>query len=182
MFEKSYPVKLKLAGSFFAENQYMEIRLAKPTDHETVWEIFHRVIKTGDTYVYSPNTPKSSLNKIWFGEEMKTFVVEIEGLILGTYFLKPNQMDLGSHIANAGFMVHPEAFGKGIGKAMCGHCLETAKTLGYKGMQFNFVVSTNTIAIKLWKKFGFDIIGTIPDAFKHQRFGLVDAFIMYKKL
>jgi ribosomal protein S18 acetylase RimI-like enzyme len=115
---------------------------------------------------------------------MHTYVYEnADGTVVGTYVLKPNQVDLGSHIGNAGFMVSPDFQGKGIGSAMCEHCLTTAQQLGFKAMQFNCVVSTNVTAIAVWKKFGFQIIGTIPEAFNHLQLGkLVDAHIMYRKL
>jgi ribosomal protein S18 acetylase RimI-like enzyme len=133
------------------------------SDYDAVWDVFHSVVSSGDTYLYSPNTPKSDLAKYWFGPHMHTYVYEnADGAIVATYVLKPNQVDLGSHIANAGFMVNPDFQGKGIGSAMCEHCLATAKQLGFKAMQFNFVVSTNVVAIAVWKKFGFQIIGTIP--------------------
>ena len=161
----------------------MRIRLADfNSDEKGVWEVFSNVIKTGDTYVFSPDTERSKLKDLWFSKAKKTYVAEEGGKIIGTYILKPNQIDLGSHIANAGYMVHPDAQGKGIGKALCEHSLKVAKEAGFYGMQFNLVVSTNTGAVKLWKKFGFRIVGTIPEAFKHSSKGFVDAHIMYKKL
>ncbi|UJH68289.1 GNAT family N-acetyltransferase [Muricauda sp. SCSIO 65647] len=108
--------------------------------------------------------------------------MEKEKKILGTYIIKPNQIDLGSHIANASYMVHPEARGLGVGQSLGKHSLITAKELGFLGMQFNFIVSTNKAAIALWIKLGFKIIGTVPKAFKHNRLGLVDAHIMFREL
>jgi ribosomal protein S18 acetylase RimI-like enzyme len=113
---------------------------------------------------------------------MDTYVLEENGEILGTYIIKPNQIDRGSHIANAAYMVHPKAQGKGIGNKLCEHSLAEAVKFGFMAMQFNLVVSTNETAIKLWKKNGFEIIGTIPDGFNHQTLGYVDAYIMYRKL
>ena len=158
------------------------IRLASEEDMDEVWEIFSSVIRTGDTYVFDPSTPKKDLSKHWFASYMETFVFEEDGKILGTYIIKPNQPDLGSHIANASYMVHPLAHGKGIGKKLCEHSLEIAKELGYQAMQFNIVVSTNEAAVNLWKKYGFEIIGTVPKAFNHQKLGFVDGFIMFKNL
>lgn len=160
----------------------MIIRAATLNDYEQVWEIFSAVIKKGDTYTFDPDTPKNELATYWFAPNMKTFVLEDGGDILGTYVLKPNQPGLGSHIANCGYMVHPAAQGKGIGKLLCRHSIETARQLGYKAMQFNIVISTNTVAVALWQKFGFSIIGTIPNGFKHLKLGFVDAYIMYKEL
>jgi GNAT superfamily N-acetyltransferase len=113
---------------------------------------------------------------------MKTFVMDDNDEIVGTYIIKPNQIDLGSHIANCGYMVHPKHQGKGIGKLLCEHSLMIAKELGYQGMQFNLVISTNVGAVKLWQQFGFRIIGTVPKAFNHQTLGYVDAYIMYREI
>ncbi len=160
----------------------MNIRKAIDQDRHEVWEIFTAVIQTGDTYVFAPDTVKEDLDKHWFSPYMDTYVLEENGEILGTYIIKPNQIDLGSHIANASYMVHPKAQGKGIGKLLCEHSLMEARKFGFMAMQFNLVVSTNKVAVKLWQKFGFTIIGTIPDGFNHLTLGYVDAYIMYLKL
>jgi len=159
----------------------MIIRKAKQNDYDSVWEIFKEVIKTGDTYVFDPNTSKSDMQKYWFALNMHTYVLENEDKVLGTYFLRPNQVDLGNHIANGAYMVHPEAQNQGIGKKLCEHSLIQAKELGFKAMQFNFVVSANKYAVQLWKNYGFEVIGTIPKAFRHQKLGLVAVYIMYKE-
>lgn len=158
------------------------MRKATTEDYNKVWEIFYAVIQTEDTYVFHPQTPKTALQKYWFAPYMHTYVYEEAGKILGTYVVKRNQLDLGSHIANASYMVHPNAQGKGIGKQLCQHSLEIAKEKGFIGMQFNIVVSTNVAAVKLWQKFGFAIIGTTPKGFRHRELGLVDTYIMYKEL
>lgn len=158
------------------------IRKATPEDYDTVWNIFQQVIQTEDTYVFPSNSPKEVLQPMWFASYMETYVAEIEDEIVGTYILKPNQLGLGSHIANASYMVDPKHQGQGIGGQLCAHSIELAKTLGYVGIQFNIVVSTNTAAIALWQKFGFEIIGTTPKGFNHAILGLVDTYIMYKAL
>lgn len=160
----------------------MNIRKAKPEDKDQVWDIFSTVIRTGDTYVFDPETPKKDLTKHWFADYMETFVVEDDGKILGTYIIKPNQIDLGNHIANASYMIHPDAQGQGIGRRLCEHSIAFARESGYQGIQFNIVVSTNTAAVNLWKKYGFDIIGTTPNGFRHQTLGFVDTYIMYLAL
>jgi L-amino acid N-acyltransferase YncA len=161
----------------------MEIRRADITkDYDGVWEIFSQVIASGDTYVIHPETPKSALTKHWFADYMFTYVAVEDGVICGTYILKPNQIDLGSHIANGSYMIHPAFQGKGIGKLLGTHSLQEAKNLGFKAIQFNIVVSTNTYAVKLWKSIGFEILCTIPKAFNHQSKGYVDAFVMYQSL
>ncbi|RYU92605.1 GNAT family N-acetyltransferase [Emticicia agri] len=160
----------------------MEIRKAKETDYDGVWEIFSSVVQAGDTYVFSPDTSKSSLQNYWFAEVMDTFVSVENDKIVGTYFIKPNQPGLGSHIANCGYMVSPDHRNKGIGKLLCEHSLQFAKDKGYYGIQFNIVVSTNTVAIELWQKSGFRIIGTTPKGFRHKELGLVDSYIMFREL
>lgn len=160
----------------------MHIRKAIETDFDKVWGIFSEVIKTGDTYVFNPNTPKKDLQKHWFADYMETYVIEENEQILGTYIIKPNQIDLGNHIANCSYMVNPNAQGKGIGKKLCEHSLQIAKEREFEAIQFNIVVSTNQGAVELWKKYGFYIIGTTPNGFRHPKLGLVDTYIMYKKL
>lgn len=153
------------------------------TDYDAVWAIFSQVIRTGDTYVFDPNTPKEALQQHWFADYMDGFVaVNEQDEVVGTYIIKPNQIDLGNHIANGSYMVHPQHHGKGIGKVLCEHSIQFAKEKGYLGIQFNIVISTNTAAVKLWQKAGFKIIGTTPKGFRHQQLGLVDTYMMFKDL
>jgi|TARA_R110002072_G_scaffold242485_1_gene401245 L-amino acid N-acyltransferase YncA len=158
------------------------IRKATKKDYNSVWEIFTKVIKTGDTYVFSPKTSKKEIQKHWFADYMNTFVFEEKNEILGTYIIKPNQLDLGNHIANCSYMVNPKAQGKGVGKLLCEHSIKFAKENDFTGIQFNIVVSTNKSAIQLWKKYGFEIIGITPNGFRHNKLGLVDTYIMFKSL
>jgi GNAT superfamily N-acetyltransferase len=162
----------------------MNIRKAdEQKDYDKVWEIFTNVISTGDTYVFDPNTPKETLHKNWFADYMDTFIaVNDIGEIFGTYIIKPNQIDLGNHIANCSYMVNPKHHGNGTGKILCEHSIQFAKEKGYAGIQFNIVVSTNTYAVQLWKKYGFKIIGTTPKGFRHKKLGFVDTYIMFKNL
>jgi len=160
----------------------MTIREAAATDVEAVWGIFETVVNGGDTYAFAPGTTKDEFLNIWFAPTMKTYVAEANEQIIGSYFMKPNQPGLGAHIANCGYMVHPDVRGKGTGGKMCEHSLKIAKELGYKGMQYNLVVSTNTKAVELWKKLGFRIIGAIPGGFRHIHLGYVDAYIMFREI
>lgn len=163
---------------------YPEIKIDKTTDSdfESIWKIFHSVVKTGDTYAYSPDTTKEEAYEFWMPPHKHTYVAKIDNNIVGTYFIKPNQPGLGSHVANAAYMVDPEQHGHGIGKIMAKHSLKEARNLGFDAMQFNFVVSTNEAAVKLWHKMGFDIIGTIPKGFKHHTLGYVDTYILHRFL
>ena len=158
------------------------IRPAKKDDREAIWTIFQEVIQGGDTYVFPEDTPKNELEKLWFAPYMHTYVYEEAGQILGSYIVKPNQPGRGSHIANASYMVTAATQGRGIGRKLCTHSLQLAKDHGFHGMQFNIVVSTNAPAIALWKKLGFEVIGTTPKGFDHRELGLVDTYIMYREL
>ena len=160
----------------------MFIRKATENDFEEIWSIFQAVVSKGDTYVFSPQATRQDAFEYWFGPGVISYVAELDGRIAGMYKLIPNQRDLGSHVANASFMVSPDARGNGIGEALGRHCLEEARKASFKAMQFNFVVSTNTGAVELWKKLGFRIVGTLPGAFRHLSLGFVDAYVMYRLL
>jgi len=160
----------------------IEIRKATKKDAPQIWEIIKNVISYGDTYVFAPSSSKEKMLSYWFAEDKQTYVALSENRIVGTFFLKDNQPDLGSHIANAGYMVSPEAKGKRIGRTMAEFSFKEAKRLGYQAMQFNFVVKSNEVAVKLWLNLGFEIIGEIPEAFNHAKKGLTNALIMYRKL
>jgi L-amino acid N-acyltransferase YncA len=158
------------------------IRRATESDWDAIWEIFHAVVETGDTYSYDPETTKEEGRALWMTPLGATYVACVEDEIVGTYFLKPNQPGLGSHVANAGYMVRPGEGGHGVGRAMCQHSLEEARRAGFLAMQFNFVVSANVRAVTLWQRLGFRIVGTLPKAFRHKELGLVDAYVMHRFL
>jgi len=170
----------------------LEIRKASEEDKAPVWEIIKSVISTGDTYVFYPDTSAEKMLAYWFAADKHTFVAlwseppavagGLNQKIVGTFFLKDNQPDLGSHVANAGYMVAPEAKGKRVGRAMAEFSLAEARRLGYRAMQFNFVVKSNEVAVRLWLSLGFEIIGEIPEAFNHAENGLTNALILYRKL
>ena len=159
-----------------------EIREAKKTDEPQIWEIIKSVIASGDTYVFAPDSSEEKMLAFWCGADKKTYVALSDDKIVGTFFLKDNQPDLGSHIANAGYMVAPVAKGKRIGRTMAEFSIEEARRLGYTAMQFNFVVKSNQAAVKLWQSLEFEIIGEIPEAFRHVNEGLTNALIMYRKI
>lgn len=160
----------------------VEIKLAQDEDFEEIWPIIHEVLKKGDTYPCPSETTKADAFQIWMKHPRATYVAYIENEMVGTYYIKPNQPGLGSHVCNAGYMVAAKARRKGIGRAMCKHSLDEARTLGFKAMQYNLVVCTNKGAIKLWQELGFEIIGTLPKAFNHKDKGYVDALVMYQWL
>jgi len=160
----------------------IKIRSATIKDRDAIWKIFHEIIAAGDTYAFDPKMSREESLAYWFRSDTRTYVAENDGRVIGTYILRPNQLGRGSHVANAAFMVAPDAQGCGVGRAMAEHCLSEARRMGFRAMQFNLVVSTNTFAIHLWKQLGFQVVGTLPGAFRHPQKGYVDVYIMYRSL
>lgn len=183
----------------------MRIRPAIDADRDAIWNIFHKVVAAGDTYALNPNISRKDALAYWFASGTHTYVAEINResvgeadsfpgmgtqlpsanpihVTVGTYILRPNQSGGGSHVANAAFMVSASARGTGIGRAMAEHCLSEAHRLGFRAMQFNYVISTNTAAIRLWQDLGFEIVGTLASAFRHSDKGYVDVYVMYRSL
>jgi len=160
----------------------LTIRKATEADFAAIWKIFSEVVSRGDTYAYSPASSPDEARSIWLTNNVTTYVASIDDDIVGTYILRANHPGLGSHVANAGYMVRDDAQGRGVGRAMCEHSLQEARAAGFRAMQFNLVVSTNTGAVKLWQQMGFEIVGTLPKAFQHRELGLVDAYVMYRFL
>jgi len=160
----------------------MTIRPASTTDLDAMWRIFQAVVATGTSYSFAPKTCREDGLAYFVGPGITSWVAEDEGRVVGMYKLIPNRRDLASHVANASFMVDPSYAGRGVGKALGLHCLREARRAGYLAMQFNFVVSTNTAAVALWKKLGFEIVGTLPKAFRHRECGLIDVYVMHRFL
>jgi len=158
----------------------VEIREAIAANRDAIWDIFRDVVAARDTYAFDLGMSRHDALEYWFGTDTRTYVAESRGRILGTYILQPNQWGGGSHVANAAFMVASDARGQGIGRAMAEHCLSEARLLGFRAMQFNFVVSTNDSAVRLWQKLGFKIVGTLPGAFHHPEKGYVDVYVMFR--
>jgi L-amino acid N-acyltransferase YncA len=160
----------------------MQIRPATHADHDAIWKIFHEIVVAGDTYAFDPRMSREEAFAYWFRDDTDTYVAEKDARVVGTYILKPNQLGPGAHVANAAFMVASDAQGSGVGRRMAEHCLSEARQTGFRAMQFNFVVSTNTAAIHLWKQLGFKIVGTLPGAFRHPEKGYVDVYVMFRSL
>jgi len=160
----------------------MKIRAATEADHDAIWNIFHEIVAAGDTYVFDPQMSREEALAYWFRADTHTYVAEKDGRVLGTYILRPNQLGPGSHVANAAFMVASDAQGSGVGRKMAEHCLDEARRMGFRAVQFNFVVSTNAPAIHLWEQLGFKIVGALPGAFHHPDQGYVDVYVMYCSL
>jgi GNAT superfamily N-acetyltransferase len=161
------------------------VRDAVPDDWPAIWRIMQPVIAAGDTYTYERDTSEDLARPTWLHEHRpgRTFVAVLDdGEIVGTAQSHPNHPGGGSHVANAGFMVDPARRGAGIGRALCAHVLEQARRDGYRAMQFNAVVETNTRAVALWPSFGFEVLTTVPEAFLHPSAGYVGLHVMYRRL
>ena len=161
----------------------IQIRTFEEDDWTATWQIIEPVFRAGETYAFSPDITEEEAHKAWIDVPARTFVtIDDNNAIVGTYYIKKNQPGLGSHICNCGYIVAENSRGKGIASTMCKHSQHEAVSLGFRGMQYNLVVSSNEDAVRLWKKLGFKVVGTVPEAFHHHRLGYVDAYVMYKKL
>jgi ribosomal protein S18 acetylase RimI-like enzyme len=160
----------------------IRIRSADHSDHDAIWEIFREVITAAETYPIDRDIPREEALRYWFQHHAHVCVAQSNDKIVASYTLHPNQADGGAHVANAALLVAKDARGRGIGRAMGEHCLNEARRLGFRAMQFNFVVSTNQSAVKLWQDLGMKIVGTLPGAFRHPQKGYVDVYVMYQSL
>lgn len=158
------------------------IKQATAADFDNIWPIVHAIASAGESYAYPRHLSRDDAKRLWIDIPRKTFVAGEGGVTLGTYYIKTNQQGAGDHVCNCGYMVAPDARGRGIATLMCNHSQNVAMELGYKAMQFNFVVSSNEGAIRLWHKLGFETVGRLPKAFNHPSMGYIDAFVMYKWL
>lgn len=159
------------------------IRLALDADWPAIWAVLEPTFRRGDTYTFAADVTEADARHAWMNVPAATFVAcNDKGAVLGTYVLKANQPGGGAHVSNCGYVVSPAARGLGTASAMCEHSQHEASKRGFRAMQFNFVVSTNEGAVRLWQKLGFVVVGTLPGAFKHPALGYVDAFVMFKHL
>jgi ribosomal protein S18 acetylase RimI-like enzyme len=194
------------------DTSQLNIRPAAEADRDAIWNIFHEIVGAGDTYALDPGMSREEALAYWFRADTRTYVAEQRaesvgeavsfvraGLahgtatpsptvavknrpIVGTYILRPNQAGPGAHVANAAYMVAKDARGLGVGRKMAEHSLSEVRRFGFRAIQFNFVVSTNTSAIRLWQQLGFKIVGTLPSAFRHPELGYVDVYVMFRSL
>jgi L-amino acid N-acyltransferase YncA len=160
----------------------MLIRPATLADGAAIWELLEPTIRAGETQALPTDMTREQALEYWFATGHQVFVLEEVGTKVGTYFLRPNQAGGGSHVANCAYIVAPAATGRGIAQAMCKHSLEQAAAQGFLAMQFNFVVSSNERAVRLWQHLGFQTVGRVPKAFRHPSLGLVDALVMHREL
>jgi ribosomal protein S18 acetylase RimI-like enzyme len=160
----------------------MRIRPAQVDDASSIWRIIGPTIRAGETYALDRDMTEADALAYWLRDDRETFVAEEDGEIVGTYYIRANQAGGGKHLCNCGYMTSATATGRGVARAMCQHSLDFARQRGYRGMQFNFVVSTNTRAVALWESLGFEIVDRVPQAFHHPTLGDVDALVMFRPL
>ena len=160
----------------------MLIRQSEPRDDDAIWRILEPTFRAGETYPVPRDISREDALAYWRTPGHAVFVAEDAGTVVGTYYLRANNRGGGAHVANCGYVVAPDAFGRGVAQAMCSHSLEEAKARGFTAMQFNFVIASNERAVRLWQRMGFAIAGRLPGAFQHPRLGLVDAYVMLRSL
>jgi L-amino acid N-acyltransferase YncA len=160
----------------------LKIRPAATDDAKSIWHILEPFFRAGETYSLPRDIDCAEALAYWFAKGNEVFVAEEEGQIVGTYYLRSNQLGGGSHVANCGYMTASHASGRGVGRAMCLHSKEQARSRGFKAMQFNFVISTNERAVRLWQSLGFEIVGRLPLAYNHPTEGFTDALVMFAAL
>lgn len=160
----------------------LAIRCATPSDDDAIWAILEPTFRAGETYPVPRDITRADALAYWRSLGHAVFVAEAEGRVVGTYYLRANNRGGGAHVANCGYMVAPEASGRGVARAMCQDSLARARQRGFRAMQFNFVIASNERAVHLWQSCGFSVVGRLPEAFAHPRLGLVDALVMVRGL
>ena len=168
--------------NYLANPMRIGIRSYRAEDWPQLWSILRTTIASGDTYAFPPDSTEEEIRQLWIEAPLATYVACCDEMVIGSYKIQPNQPGLGSHVCNCSYVVSPAARGRGVAASMCEHSQAEAVRLGFLAMQFNLVVVTNVDAVHLWKKLGFQIVGTLPNAFRHRQLGFVDAHVMYKKL
>jgi L-amino acid N-acyltransferase YncA len=161
----------------------LQIRPFEAADWPELWALLEPVFRAGETFPHDPAISEAEAQVTWVEQSQAVMVaVDPAGAVVGTYYLRPNSLALGAHVVNAGNVVAEHCRRQGIGSRLCQHSLQTARGLGFLAMQFNLVVSTNTAGIRCWQRNGFQLVGTLPGAFLHQRLGYVDALVMVQGL
>jgi ribosomal protein S18 acetylase RimI-like enzyme len=158
------------------------IRPAAAADQEAIWQVIEPAFRAGETYPIPRDISRADALAYWHSPGHSVFVAEDGRETVGTYYLRANQRGGGAHVCNCGYIVAPSAMRRGIARAMCAHSLGEAKRQGFRAMQFNFVIASNERAVRLWQELGFEIVGRLPAAYQHPLKGLVDAYVMFRRL
>jgi ribosomal protein S18 acetylase RimI-like enzyme len=164
------------------ENLMIHIRPMTAADFDGFWPTFQAVVQAQETYAYAADLTYEQAVHLWLEYPLHTLIAEEDGVLLGSYYLKANASGPGGHVSNCGYMVSQAARGRGVARLMCEHSQQLALESGFSAMQFNSVVATNEVAVALWQKLGFAVVGRLPRAYRHARLGLVDCLVMYKWL
>jgi ribosomal protein S18 acetylase RimI-like enzyme len=178
------PVAGTVAGTadFVAPSGMVTIRPAHPSDSGRIFAMLEPVIRAGEVFALPRDMSQQDAIAYWFAPGQEVFVAESDDSIVGSYYIRPNQLGGGAHVANCGYLTDNTATGRGIARAMCDHSLEHARARGDRAMQFNFVIRTNERAVRLWQSFDFRILATLPEVFDHPSLGFVDAYVMFREL
>lgn len=162
----------------------MLIREATADDWPAIWPFFHRIVAEGETLTYPGDLTEDQGRRWWLLPAPNRTVVALDdaGTVLGTAKMNRNHMGNGSHVASATYMVDPAHSGRGVGRALCTYTVDWARAEGYRAMQFNAVVETNVHAVRLYRSLGFEVIGTLPEGFRHPGLGYVGLHIMHLAL
>jgi GNAT superfamily N-acetyltransferase len=165
------------------ERGSLSIREATQDDWSSIWPFFSEIAAAGETYAFPEHLTSETARDLWMQERPGATFVAVDGTeILGSAKVIPNQPGRGSHVANAGFMVDPAKSGRGVGRTLASYTIDWARSAGFRSMQFNSVVETNTTAIALWESLGFRILTTVPEAFNHPTRGYVGIHVMHMVL
>jgi ribosomal protein S18 acetylase RimI-like enzyme len=180
--DEPFPPPPAVQGSMTTPSAAPLIRPAAATDDEALWRILEPIVRAGDVFAVNPALSREEALRFWRAPGHEVHVAQVGTDVPGTYFLKANQSGGGAHVANCGYATRPDARGRGVARALCAHSLARARERGFRAMQFNFVISRNERAVRLWESFGFDTVGRLPGAFLHPTEGYVDVLVMYRTL
>lgn len=158
----------------------MIIREADAADGDAIWAMLEPVFRAGDTYAIDRDVSREDALRYWLGGHC--YIAQDGDRALGTYYIQRNRPGGGAHYCNCGFVTAPGSEGRGVARAMLEDALTRARALGFAGMVFNFVVTSNHRAVALWRRYGFEEVGRVPGAFRNSAGAAADALVMFRPL